>query len=235
MHVFMTSCTVTLINAMLFSLCGNCQTVCERPTTKEVLDTCFDLHSAYKSALIKVPSNMYTLRRSFFYSPNADPVLLKVNYNITYDTNLTLEELTQCPQNDKEIDDYITNTSQTTHTFGWTSSGVYKTVHPFLLTIIQFQFPFALLRALKSTVFRDRVQDPYWDVLLWNSGEDLSSMRLDLEVEALPCVPTEGQIDATLHHITEQVSSYLVDSTLTCHLRILNTERQSNPGPITVT
>ena len=43
---------------------------------------------------------MYRIRKEFFYAPNADPVLLKVEYNITFAENITDELLPYCTNKD---------------------------------------------------------------------------------------------------------------------------------------
>jgi len=51
---------------------------------------CYRLFKTFESALIEREGNLYQMRKAFFYSPYAEPVLLKVVYHITYGDNVTL-------------------------------------------------------------------------------------------------------------------------------------------------
>ena len=64
----------------LFSV-GNCS--CED------LDVCSEIFQALEGALIQDKGNLYRSRKTFFYVPSADPVLLRVEYNIIFAENIT--------------------------------------------------------------------------------------------------------------------------------------------------
>ena len=57
---------------------------CEKTT-----DECIKLFKKFEKALLQDDTNMYQMRRAFFHSPTADPVLLKVIYNVTCQKNIT--------------------------------------------------------------------------------------------------------------------------------------------------
>ena len=85
-------------------------------------------HKVFKQleqALTQDEANLYLLKGMFFYAPNADPVLFKVNYNITFGDNITENLLPLC----NAINNYtMINITQTEVTYGWTLSGVYYVV-----------------------------------------------------------------------------------------------------------
>ena len=60
------------------------------PTT----NTCAQLSKDLEKAVLQDEGNLYRMRRAFFYSPTAAPVLLKVVYNVSFSDNIT--EMVSC-------------------------------------------------------------------------------------------------------------------------------------------
>ena len=53
--------------------------------------TCATLSKDVENALLGDEGNLFRMRKSFYYSPTASPVLLKVIYNVTFGENFTKE------------------------------------------------------------------------------------------------------------------------------------------------
>ena len=68
-------------------LIGSCL-VCDDPV-EVTTGTCAKLLANLEKALLQDKGNLFRLRRAFFHSPTADPVLLKVVYNVSYAENIT--------------------------------------------------------------------------------------------------------------------------------------------------
>ena len=72
---------------------GNCR-LCE-DSSEAATAACARLSKDLERALLADEGNLFRMRKAFFYSPIASPVLLKVVYNITYRENFT-EEVPCC-------------------------------------------------------------------------------------------------------------------------------------------
>ena len=130
---------------------------------------CGQLSKDLERALVKDEGNLFRIRRAFFYSPTASLVLLKVVYNVTYAENVTLEEIPVC--SNRYLNSTMMGLNQTSITLGWTSSGVYTIFHPAVLSVMQVQSPFALLRVIHLTLPDQR--SPEADTFLWDGSYDL--------------------------------------------------------------
>ena len=90
--------------------------------SNEVLaNVCYQFFKTMEQSLYNDGANLYRLRRAYFYAPNADPILLRVVYNITFLGNSSA--LSYCTDPAAGSDPLATG-NRTTYTYGWTSSGV---------------------------------------------------------------------------------------------------------------
>ena len=89
--------------------------------------------------------NLYEMKRAYFYAPNANLILLRVEYNVTI-FNLENSTLPVCTEDPMNI------TSQKSFTAGWTSSGVFTIFDPMTVNFMQLQLPFAVMRFCYTTM-----------------------------------------------------------------------------------
>ena len=152
------------------------------------------------------------MRNAFFYSPTANPVLLRVEYNITYDANVTRsredvnaavmsEILPFCENNSTAI-----NFNDSLITYGWTSSGVYTLFHPGVLNRMQLQLPYILLNLIQK-VATQSTDGPEADSFLWDGSYCLPTLRLNLHITSLSCIPSQELFEAVLQQLTSRVST----------------------------
>ena len=141
-HLFI----VALMTSTLIATC----LVCDEITT----DTCVKLLTNLEKGLLQDEADLLHLRRAFFHSPTADPVLLKVVYNITYADNI------MTALNESKIQSCSTSPTsssielqQQNVTLGWTSTGVYVVFHPTVLNMMQTQLPFSILRIIHAIMY----------------------------------------------------------------------------------
>lgn len=101
------------------------------------------------NALTQDKGNICRSRKAFFYAPNADPVLVKVKYNITFAENITEDVLPNCTEfnNPESVVPIALNQIWIIH--GWTSTGLYLWIEPLVLNLIQVKFPFFILRVIR--------------------------------------------------------------------------------------
>ena len=162
-----------------------------------------------EKALLSNEANSLKLRRAFYYSPTAAPVLLKVVYNISFGNNLTnafdLSDLTSCDTRPNEDSQTLTDSEPQEVTYGWTSSGVYTLFHPLVLSAIQALIPFAAMRIVHLTVNR---RSPEADTFLWDGSYELPTLPLDIHFTSLSCIPSQEQLEFVLSDINTLVSSY---------------------------
>ena len=125
--------------------------VCDDPV-EITTGTCAKILKNLEKALLQDEGNLFHLRRAFFHSPTADPVLLKVVYNITYAENITAASEIQLCSTSAENSSIALQ--QKNLTLGWTSTGVYVVFHPMVLSMIQAQLPFIKAIPEKGVCFR---------------------------------------------------------------------------------
>lgn len=196
--------SVALMATVLTGSCLECDDPFEVTT-----GTCAMLSTSLEKALLQDEGNLYRLRRAFFHSPTADPVLLKVVYNLTYAETIT----TALAENETQLCSITppANTSielqQQNLTLGWTSTGVYVVFHPTVLNTIQVQLPFSILRIV-HTILQQR--SPEADTFLWDGFYDLPTLHLNMHVVSLPCVPSKDLFESVLMDFNTLVSAQLV-------------------------
>ena len=183
--------------------------------TNDMTDTCGLLSADLERSLLYDQGNLFRMRRAFFHSPTAAPVLLKVVYSITYSDNITqsaaMEEMPYCViiTNDGErlVSDLNTSAvtpNQTIITLGWTAAGIYTVLHPSVLNIIQVQTAFTILRAFHRTL-QGSHYTPEADAFFWTGGDNLPTLYLDLSVENLSCVPSKELLKSVLEDLNTLV------------------------------
>ena len=63
-------------------------------------DICHEIFQILENASIQDKGNQYCSQKAFLYAPNADPVLLRVKYEITFAENITEDVLPYCINED---------------------------------------------------------------------------------------------------------------------------------------
>ena len=163
--------------------------------------TCGQLSKDLERALVRDEGNLFRIRRAFFHSPTASLVLLKVVYNVTYAENVTLEEIPVC--SNRHLNSTMMGLNQTSITLGWTSSGVYTIFHPAVLSVMQVQSPFALLRVIHLTLPDQR--SPEADTFLWDGSYNLPTLYLNLHITSLTCLPSQEVFMSVLKDLNTMV------------------------------
>ena len=191
--------SVALIGTILTVSC----LVCDDPV-EVTTGTCADLLTNLEKALLQDKGNLFRLRRAFFHSPTADPVLLKVVYNVTYAENITTafadDEIQPCSASPANSS---TELQQQNVTLGWTSTGVYVVFHPTVLNMIQAQLPFAILRIIHAIM---QQRSPEADTFLWDGFYDLPTLHLNMYIVSLSCIPSQDLFESVLIDLNTLVS-----------------------------
>ena len=159
---------------------------------------CYELFKTMEQSLYDDGGNLYRLRRAYFYAPNANPILLRVEYNITI-SNLENSSLPICTE------DAITIINQTRFTAGWTSSGVFTIFDPMTINFMQMQLPFAVMRLCYTTMKKD---SPEANAFLWDGSYDLPTLHLNLRIDQdnLSCIPSNDTFESILMDLTSMVN-----------------------------
>ena len=123
-------CTVLLLIAMRADISEGNSCVCKNSDWQNV-KPCYEMFKELSRALTNDRGNLYRMKQAFFYAPSADPVLIKVKYNISYGENVTKDQLLYCENVDNNITAAIT-INQTEIIRGWTSRGVYYVISPLI-------------------------------------------------------------------------------------------------------
>lgn len=160
-------------------------------------DTCAQLSKGIEKAVLEDDGNLYRMRRAFFYSPTAAPVLLKVVYNVSFSDNIT--NIISCGRRSNLTVELMPRNI----TYGWTSSGVYTVFHPTVLNMLQAQIPFAALRIVHKTLDQ---RSPEADAFLWDGSYDLPTLYLNMHITALPCLPSQDLFESVLVDFNTLVS-----------------------------
>ena len=184
-----------VIFALTMSIVLGSSLICDDHTDLTT-GVCGQLSKDVERALLKDEGNLFRIRRAFFHSPTASPVLLKVVYNVTYGENLTMavEEIPFCFS--QILQNSTIDLSKTDITLGWTSSGVYTMFHPTVLSVMQVQSPFAFLRIIHLTLIDQR--GPEAESFLWDGSYNLPTLHLNLHITSLTCVPSQAMFESVL-------------------------------------
>ena len=162
---------------------------------------CYEILQNLQNALVQDKSNLYRSRKAFFYAPNVDLALLKVEYNITFAENITEDMLTNCTNKDNSS--VMFNQMKIVH--GWTSKGLYLWIEPLFLNHIQMMLPFTILRYIHQQGYY-KSNDPGMDAFLWGGDYDLPTIHVNLNIISLPCIPSEEIFNSTVKDLTTFVS-----------------------------
>ena len=171
--------------------------------------TCTKILKDLERALLQDEGNLSRMRRAFFHSPTAAPVLLKVVYNITYAKNITTANaVNEAPHCDSSSAANSTiEFKERDITYGWTSSGVYAVFHPTVINMMQAQSPFALLRIMYLTLPDQR--SPEADTFLWDGSYDLPTVHLNMHISSLSCVPSQDMFESVFMDINTLVRAHM--------------------------
>ena len=165
------------------------------------IDACAQLLKGIEKAVLEDEGNLYRMRRAFFYSPTAAPVLLKVIYNVSFGDNITKTTDKSCCDTKSNLT--AEHIMPRNITYGWTSSGVYTVFHPTVLNMLQAQIPFAALRIAHKTLNQ---RSPEADAFLWDGSYDLPTLQLNMHITALPCLPSQNLFESVLRDFNTLVS-----------------------------
>ena len=193
-QLFITALMATVLTASCL--------VCDDPV-EITTSTCAKILKNVEKALLQDEGNLFRLRQAFFHSPAADPVLLKVVYNITFAENITAGNEIQ-PCSTESAENSAIELQQQNITLGWTSTGVYTVFHPTVLNMMQTQTPFTILRIAHKIMYQ---QSPKADTFLWDGTYDLPKLNLNMHITSLPCIPSQDLFESVLMDANAMVSA----------------------------
>ena len=180
----------------------------QNPTCEDIdptITVCSQLYKDMERVLTKDEENLFRIRRAFFHSPIASPVLLKVVYNVAFGENFTTEvaseEIPLC--SNQILPNSTIEFNQTEIAMGWTSSGVYTIFHPAMLSVMQVQSLFAFLRIVYLTLPDQR--SPEADTFLWDGSYDLPTLHLNLHITTLTCILSQKMFESILKDLNALV------------------------------
>ena len=202
---------------------GSGQT-CINPT--DVLtETCGQLSYDLETALLQDKGNLFRMRRTFFHSPTAAPVLVKVVYIISFTDNVTNsiadEEIPYCSNiimtntdvnGESLVEDVFNVTAinnyydQVILIYGWTSSRIYTVFHPSVLNLVQVQTAFTILR-----MFHWATQEQYSpeaDAFFWTGEEPLPTLYFNMNIASLSCIPNLELLESVIMVLNTFVSFF---------------------------
>lgn len=185
---------ITVLSTLVIQ--GSCQlSVCDA-TSDFISDTCALLSKDLEKSLLQEEGNLFRMRKAFFHSPTAFPVLLKVVYNVTFTGNISKVSASGIvPRCFISTVDSAIDLNQRNITYGWTSSGVYTVFHPMVLMMMTAHTPFAVLRVIQRTLGQ---RGPETDMFLWDGSYDLPTLHLNLYINSLSCIPSNDLLEAVL-------------------------------------
>ena len=181
---------------------------CEDIDDPQYPSLCHEILQSLQQALINDKGNLYRSRKAFFYAANADPILLRVEYNITFADNITEDMLPYCITGNSTVETAIPS-NQTSVIRGWTSTGLYLLIEPLVLSYAQMTLPLAVLRLVHGVRLRKKLKrsNPEVNTFLWNGSNDLPTLLINLHVTSLPCIPSEEIFNSTIDDLTAHVSN----------------------------
>lgn len=209
---------MNLVTLLVFSVTLIDQSSClcdDYNATDTRANQCYELIRSMEDSLLQDKGNILRLQNAFFYSPTANPVLLKVDYIVTFNEVFTMwtsgespginasSESMYCNQPDPH-NTTIIDLNETLISRGWTSSGVYTLFHPGVLNLMQLQLPYILLNLIQSSTVQS-TDGPEADSFLWDGSFELPTLRLNLHISHLNCLPSQDLFNAVLDKITSQV------------------------------
>lgn len=181
---------------------GHC--TCDDIEDPQYPNLCHEILQSLKQALINDNGNIYRSRKAFFYASNANPVLLRVKYNITFAENITEDLIPFCTGDNSTA----IPSNQTTIVHGWTSTGLYLLIEPLVLNYAHMTLPLAILRWIHGARERRtnrRIGNPEVETFLWDGSGDLPTLLISLHISSLPCIPPEEIFDSMIKDLTTHV------------------------------
>ena len=195
------------ISIVFISLVSQALSICD--DSDEVLaDVCYKLFRQVEDALVQDKGNKYRLRKAFFYAPNANPVLMKVIYNVSFSENVT-EDVQLQPNYCTSDTDVISVNGTSFFEFGWTSSGVFTVFHPLTINFMQMQVPFALMKIMFNFFKLNEPTEsgPEAQTFLWDGSYELPTLHINLHFTSLVCLPSVEHFTSILSDFNSLVSS----------------------------
>ena len=147
---------------------------------------CARLFSKLQDALLGDEANNFQMKQAFFHSPTANPVLLRIIYNVTVTAENLYTVREETTGNDSEkscsaIAQQARYTRTYMYVYGWTSTGVYTVFHPMVLYMMQAQAPFVALKCVHYLLQEQRSLEA--NTFLWDgSSSDLPTLHLNLRI-----------------------------------------------------
>ena len=184
--------TLLFAIGVLFST-GNCSC---KDLEDNVTDICHDILQILEKALLQDEHNIYRSRDAFFYAPNADPVLLKVKYKVTFTENITEDLLLKCT--DSPVNQTIEIVQR------WTSRGLYSWIDPLVLNDMQMMLPFSILRCIHQLGIAQG--NPEMDTFLWDDTFELPTLHINMNITSPPCIPSYKLLNSATEDLTQFVS-----------------------------
>ena len=150
---------------------------------EENVKECATLFNEFQKALLKDDdANKFQMRQAFFHSPTANPVLLRVIYNVTVTAE---KEGAEAAGNDsgKSCSAIEPKPEGFIRTYGWTSTGVYTVFHPMVLYMMQTQVIFVALKCVHYLLQEQRSLAAI--TFLWGgNSSDLPTLHLNLSMSS---------------------------------------------------
>ena len=201
--------------------------------------TCAKLSKDIEKALLEDEGNLFRMRKAFFYSPTASPVLLKVIYNVTFGKNVTdklpccytlfaYEEVTENLHSESYANATVTNSTNTTMAYmsdrinNCFNSIEFKPenyTYGWTSTGVYTAFHPIVLTMMQAQIplaalrFVHRIytsqKGPEADTFLWDGSYDLPTLYLDLHITSLSCIPTKDLFTSVLKDFNTLVRSII--------------------------
>ena len=170
-----------LVFALLqFATSQNCNSNLNRASE------CSALYKQFETALLS-DENLFKLRRVFFPSSKADPIVVDVKYHVNINTTETCSETNQAGENKPENGSSVSLTRDLV----WTSSVTFSLLDSHVLDLLQPRIVL-LLDPIKGSYYREVTDD----------------IELSLQITSSSCPPSTTEIVSTLEDLNAMVSHY---------------------------
>ena len=202
----MKTTAICLASLLVAALVSQGLSICD-DSDELLADVCYKLFRQVEDTFLQDKGNEYRLRKAFFYAPNANPVLMKVIYNVSISENVTDD--VQLQPNYCTNDTDVISVNKTRFVFGWTSSGVFTVFHPLTINFMQIQLPFALMKIMFNLFKLNNPTEsgPEAETFLWDGSYELPTLRINLHFTSLVCLPNVELFTSILSDFNSLVSS----------------------------
>ena len=184
---------------LLLLLSGNSaqKDMCENHISAKT-PLCSELFQVFQAALVKSDTNLFNLRKIFFPSSEASPVLVNISYVIDFGN------ITDIPcTNDKSNTVYGFETFH--KNYGWTSTLMFAIFHPATINRLQPQLFYVMMTYLEPKTTGVTQAAFYWEGLIMSP---YLTLELSLHIPSLSCSPSYDQISNSLKDMTSMVRYY---------------------------